>query len=403
MAEVHRAWAEGAGGFRRLVAIKRLLPAFAEVPALRARFQDEACIGARLHHPGVVAVLGFYEESGRQHLVMEYVDGVSVEHLVQRGYGGFFLSPRIVTFVMLEAARAIAYAHAENVLHRDVSCCNLLVSRAGEVKLADFGLADAPHRVSSTEPGALSGKLAYLSPERSQGEAATPQDDLYALGVVLARLVRAVDPRVRGAPECVTLLSLVSWLTAPRPERAPSAQALAARLRELPHADREELAQFVRDNPQPRRSSAPRLVGSELDDPTDAGARREPTDTTTSHVQLTPTVREALALMPATEKLPVVAPAPVASSTVQLPAFTLAPLPGHAPATQQLPAIVPSPATPETPNPVGRWRVRVVMALLLVAAGFAAGRLIYKPGSTTHSSPYLSPHAKGGQLDTSTQ
>lgn len=385
MAEVHRAWAEGPGGFRRLVAVKRLLPAYAFVPALRARFQDEACIGARLHHPCIVAVLDFYEEAGRQHLVMEYVDGASVEHLVRRGYGGQFLSPRIVAFVMLEAARAIAHAHVEGVLHRDVSCCNLLVSRAGEVKLADFGLADARHRVSSTEPGALSGKLAYLSPERSQGEPATPQDDLYALGVVLARLVQAIDPRVRVTPDGAALVSLVSWLTAPRAQRTPSAQALAAKLRELPRADPDELAQLVRDNPRPRPVAAPRLDGAELDDPTDASALREPTaDTTTAGAHSAPTLRAETAILPATEKLPLVEP----------------PSPGWgapAPQTQPLASVVPASAAPR------RKRWRVMVALLLVAAGLVVALLAHQSGSTAHSSTHPDPHAKSGQLDTSTQ
>lgn len=280
MAEVFRAQAEGGAGFRRVCAVKRLLPDLARDPGLQKRFIDEARIAGALRHPCVIAVVDFYEEAGVQHLVMEYVDGASLEHLCLRGRGGRFLPTRLTARLAHELARALEYAHAQGVLHRDVSCCNVLVSREGEVKLADFGLADARERVSSTEPGAVAGKAPYLSPERRRGEDATPADDLFALGVVLERLLQAGDPRERAGATGTRLRELAGRLTAPRAERVPSASALLAQLRTVERAGEEELAEHVRSNPQPRGPlpAAPRLAPDELDDTTDSGPDRGATD-----------------------------------------------------------------------------------------------------------------------------
>lgn len=281
MAEVFRARARSVSGFERVVAVKRLLPAFANDEKRRARFLDEARIGARLHHPGIVAFNDYYELDGRQHLVMEFVDGLSVEDMVRGGASGRFIPPAVVALIVLEGARALEYAHAQGVLHRDVSCCNLLVSRHGEVKLADFGLADARYRVSRTEPGMLGGKLAYLSAERNAGHPATPQDDLYAMGVVLARLFSATDPRERSTAAGQALLPLAHRLVAPVSERLSSAAALVAELSTINVADRSRLAAFVRDNlgvsKTPSSPVVPRLNVHELEELTDSTGADETT------------------------------------------------------------------------------------------------------------------------------
>ena len=122
------------------------------------------------------------------------------ERVVECRSRNAFIPPRLAVTIACELARALEHAHANGVLHRDVSCCNVLVSREGEVKLADFGLADARERVSSTAPGQVFGKVHYLSEERRRGQQATPADDLYALGVILQRLHDAADPRERSKP-----------------------------------------------------------------------------------------------------------------------------------------------------------------------------------------------------------
>lgn len=269
MAEVFRARLEAEEGFVRTCAIKRLLPALANAPGLQRRLVDEARIGGGLRHPNIVPVLDFYIEGGRQHLVMELVDGASLEHLCLRGRGGKFLAPRHAVAIAHDVARALEYAHGQGVLHRDVSCCNVLVSREGEVKLADFGLADGRDRVSRTEPGSLLGKTRYLSPERLRNAPATPSDDLFALGVVIEAMLAAADPRTRTDATGTTLKELARRLRQPRAQRLPSASALLEELRAQPRATADELAEHVRSNPQPRGPvRTVRLDAAELDDTT---------------------------------------------------------------------------------------------------------------------------------------
>ncbi len=280
MASVHRARALGESGFARVVAVKRLLPQLARDAALQKRFIDEARIAGALRHPCIVGVTDFYEDHGVQCLVMEHVDGVSVEHLCQRGLAGRFVPPAAIARIVHDLARALAYAHREGVLHRDVSGCNVLVSREGEVKLADFGLADARGRVSSTDPGTFSGKLLYLSPERRRGEKATTSDDLYALGVVLRRLLDAADPRERSRAPGPMLAEVAAALTCERALRIGSAPALLEILRPIEQATPEELAALVLANPEPRRApgwSTP-LSAEELDDTTESTAPGGPAE-----------------------------------------------------------------------------------------------------------------------------
>jgi serine/threonine-protein kinase len=198
MAEVFRARVEGPAGFQRVCAVKRLLPELRRDAGLQARFIDEARISGRLRHPNIVDVFDFYEEGGIHHLVMELVDGPSAEELLERAAGGAFLPLPVAGAIVIETARALEHAHGQGVLHRDVSPCNILVAVSGVIKLADFGLADAVGRLSSTEPGSVAGKLLYMSESRRRGAPATSEDDIHALGVVLRRMLDAVDPRERS-------------------------------------------------------------------------------------------------------------------------------------------------------------------------------------------------------------
>ncbi len=273
LAQVYRARALGDAGFARVVAVKRLLPELAGDAAVQQRFIDEARIAGSLRHPCIVGVTDFFLERGVQHLVMEHVDGTSVERLCARGRGGRFVPPAVAAQIVHEVARALEYAHRAGVLHRDVSACNILVSREGEVKLADFGLADARDRVSKTVPGDLTGKLGYLSPERRAGAPATPSDDLYALGIVLERLLVAADPRERSRPPGPALASISAALTEDRSTRLPSAAALLESVRPLRCATAEEVALVVRASADPPRAPGPpRPYSAEALDESTAGS-----------------------------------------------------------------------------------------------------------------------------------
>jgi serine/threonine protein kinase len=205
MAEVLLAEAAGDDGVTVLAAVKRLLPDGRDDPELRRRLREEERLVRRLGHPHIVALLDAYDDDGRRHLVFEHVDGLTAEALVMRGAGGAFLPVGAAARLASAAASGLLHAHRLGILHRDVSGANLLVSWTGDVKLADFGLADGGDGPNLTAPGTVLGTAAYLSPRRQRGLPATEADDLWALGVVMERLLSAVDPRQRREPPALRL------------------------------------------------------------------------------------------------------------------------------------------------------------------------------------------------------
>ena len=184
MSTVHLATDER---LERKVAVKLLAEHLADDPAFINRFRHEALAAARLVHPNVVQVFdhGLDESSHRQFIVMEYVHGKScAELLKQQGR----LPAEEVAGYAADCAEGLAYAHRHGVVHRDVKPGNLLVTDAGRVKLADFGIAKATEQSSVTQVGSVLGTAAYLAPEQASGQEASPLCDIYALGVVAYQL-----------------------------------------------------------------------------------------------------------------------------------------------------------------------------------------------------------------------
>jgi serine/threonine-protein kinase len=172
----------------RYVAVKLLAEHLAEDASFVARFRREALAAARLVHPNIVQVFdfGLDDESHRNFIVMEHVDGQSCAEILKE-HG--ILDPRDAVDVLVQACRGLDYAHRNGVVHRDVKPGNLLRSHEGVVKLADFGIAKAAEDSEITKPGSVLGTAAYLSPEQARGEKAGPPADLYALGVVSYQLL----------------------------------------------------------------------------------------------------------------------------------------------------------------------------------------------------------------------
>jgi serine/threonine protein kinase len=181
----------------REVAIKVLAERYAEDEATRGRFTREALASARLSSdPAIVTIFDVGEWEGRPFIVMEFLGGGSLEDRLAKGR-----PPTAQALAWLEqTARALDTAHAQGIVHRDVKPGNLLLDDAGEVHVADFGIASATGMDSLTVAGTILGTAGYLSPEQAQGQRATPASDRYALGVVAFELLTGRRPFARESP-----------------------------------------------------------------------------------------------------------------------------------------------------------------------------------------------------------
>jgi|GEM_PF-2573409 len=203
MAELYRARKIGPAGFEKLVAIKRLLPHLAADAEFRTMFLNEARLASLLNHQNIVQVydLGRMEDDeslpeghrGTYFIAMEYVFGKSLAEILRKGQErGLPLPSELTTRIILAGAAGLAYAHARRdehnrpleLVHRDVSPQNLLISYEGETKLVDFGIAKALSHSTTTRPGTLKGKFGYMSPEQARGESVDRRADIYSLGIV---------------------------------------------------------------------------------------------------------------------------------------------------------------------------------------------------------------------------
>jgi serine/threonine-protein kinase len=223
LGEVFLARERDAQGLDRWVAIKRLLPHLAASPEFVARFRREAILAAQLAHANIVPVYEFGEVDGAPYLAMEFVDGGNLRSVVDRAHAaGLRLSLPLAVHVCAEIAAALEYAHAKSdtsghplgIIHRDVSPQNVLISRHGEVKLADFGLAHVEAR--GTFVGPLFGKVAYMPPEQASSGEVDARSDLYALGAMFFELATGQLPFEECAKDA-SPVDAIHRRTAPRP------------------------------------------------------------------------------------------------------------------------------------------------------------------------------------------
>lgn len=175
----------------REVAVKILHRSLAGDPAFVDRFRREARAAAGLAHPNIVAVYDWGAVDGIYYMVMEYVRGPSVRHLLnERGR----LESAQAVEILRQTLLALGHAHREGFVHRDMKPENLLVTKDGVVKVADFGLARAYADGRVTQAGAVTGTVQYLAPEQIRGEPADPRSDLYSLGIVAYELLTGKLP-----------------------------------------------------------------------------------------------------------------------------------------------------------------------------------------------------------------
>lgn len=279
MAEVFRAKSHGVEGFEKVLVIKRILPELSVNPQFVEMFINEAKIAVSLSHANIVQVFDLGRADEMYFIAMEYVAGYDLATVLARGRKlGRPMPQELAVYIVSELAKGLDYAHRRrdgqqrplNIVHRDVSPQNVLVSFEGEVKLTDFGIAKAALAVE-TDAGVVKGKYAYMSPEQARGDDVDSSTDLFALGVVLYELLAGENPfwapessyetlsrvregrftplaeKVRNLP--AELSAIASRALSPEPgQRQPNAGALY-----------EELVQFL-------YSSGRRVGGHDLAD-----------------------------------------------------------------------------------------------------------------------------------------
>ena len=261
MAEVWKARARGAAGFEKLVVIKRVLPALTAKPGFAELLVREAKISARLSHPNIAQVFELGEEGGAHYIAMEYVHGKDLgQAMTVRTTGIEGLSVPLRVWIVSVVAKALEHAHTRRgddgrplqIVHRDVSPQNVLLSYDGAVKVADFGIARADEQGlgRGEDPKMLRGKYAYMSPEQARGEPLDRRSDVFGVGVVLFELLTGQRLfRGKTSQETLALVRrthvpplgplgiepslhpvLLRALAADREQRTPSAGALAKEL-----------------------------------------------------------------------------------------------------------------------------------------------------------------------------
>jgi serine/threonine-protein kinase len=201
MASVWSGYTHGEAGFRRQVAIKRVLQHLHEDERFERMFVEEAHIVAELNHPNIVQIHDFGRDAdGGYFIVMEWVEGLNLADYV-RAFARVGEAPPwpLASAIAIEVLRALSAAHLRvddegrpvPVIHRDVTPANIMIGVNGAVKLADFGLSRASERPRTTDPGTVKGKVAYMAPELLENQKPDPRCDIYSVGVTLWEAIAA--------------------------------------------------------------------------------------------------------------------------------------------------------------------------------------------------------------------
>ncbi len=262
MAELYKARLDGPGGFQRTFAIKRILPHLSSHPDFVAMLVDEAKIAGLLSHANVVQILDLGAVDGTTYIAMEYVDGPDLGRLLQvcreRGKP---LPVGQAVFIAMEVLKGLEYAHNRQVhkdgqpvplqiVHRDVTPGNVLLSMQGQVKLTDFGIAKASVKAMETLSGVVKGRFDYLSPEQASGKPVDARSDLFSMGVLFYEMLTGRNPFSR-ARETDTIVAIREGRYEPlrvvRPDLPVDLEVILARTLEVDPARRYPSATEMKD------------------------------------------------------------------------------------------------------------------------------------------------------------
>lgn len=198
MAEIFKAKAFGVEGFERMLAVKKILSSIAEDESFINMFIDEAKIAGQLNHPNIAQIFDLGKVNDSYFIAMEYISGKDLKTIFERArrLGEKVSVPR-VCYLMMKTCEGLGHAHHKkdaqgqeiNIVHRDVSPQNILISYEGEVKIIDFGIAKAQGKTSQTQVGILKGKFSYMSPEQVRGLHIDHRSDIFSLGIVLYEML----------------------------------------------------------------------------------------------------------------------------------------------------------------------------------------------------------------------
>ncbi len=235
---------------RRRVAIKVLRDQFSSDDDFVKRFSFEAQSAAKLSHPNIVNIYDFGREDHAYYIVMELVDGSTLGDLLRDGRA---LPEPVAVDYAIQIASGLAYAHRQNLMHRDVKPANILVTQDDVVKLSDFGIARAvsEHTLGVTQPGMVMGSVSYISPEQAQGHDIDERSDLYSVGVVLYQMLTGKLPFSGDNPVAVAL----KHVSEPAPPIDPKAAGVSPAVAAI-------VARLLRKDPKERFASATELASA---------------------------------------------------------------------------------------------------------------------------------------------
>ncbi|MFB6264501.1 MAG: serine/threonine protein kinase, partial [Bradymonadaceae bacterium] len=252
MAEIYRARTEGLGGFEKILVIKKLHEHLTEDEDFIDMMVDEAKIAVRLNHPNIAKTFDLGCIDGHYFIVMEYIKGPDLSDIRQlQRQDREPLSTPAILFVGAEICAGLHYAHTRrgpdgepmNIVHRDVSPPNVMLSTEGEVKLVDFGIAKARKRIQETEHGVIKGKFHYMAPEQARGQHLDARTDVFSAGLVVYELLARKNP-YDGVAESEMMRTVRTAQIPPirefRPEIDPDLEAVVMKALQRKRQDRYE-------------------------------------------------------------------------------------------------------------------------------------------------------------------